>query len=91
MSRYTVVWHPSCEADVADFWLTCRDPSRLTDAANKLDSLLQRAPSQTGVDLHEGLRVVTIPPLKAIFSVSEADRLVEVWQIKLVASPESSN
>jgi hypothetical protein len=84
MAKYTVIWHPSCEADLAEFWLASPDPGQITRAADELDVLLQRNPGRQGVDLHEGLRVTTVPPLKIVFSVSEKDRLVQVWKIKLV-------
>ena len=85
MTKYTVAWDPSCESDLADFWLTVADPQQITRAANEIDSLLQSRPSELGVDLHEGLRVISVPPLKAVYSVSDDDRLVQVWQIKLVS------
>ena len=78
MTRYTVVWTQSAQDELAELWLMAQDRDAVTSAAHAIDQeLTQDAPSK-GQELHEGLRFLTISPLKVIFTASAEDRAVEV-------------
>ncbi|MEX2142833.1 MAG: hypothetical protein WD894_26490 [Pirellulales bacterium] len=81
MNRYTVVWPKSVSDELAEIWLTAIDRNAVTAAANAIDVQLADDALTKGVDLHEGLRALFVPPLKAIFAVSEDDLVVEVLRV----------
>jgi hypothetical protein len=39
-------------------------------------------PTTKGVELSEGLRALSQPPLRVLFSVNDLDRLVEVLRVR---------
>ena len=82
--RFTVVWTHGARDELARIWLAATDRSAVTAAANAIDTLLASNPANTGIDLTEGLRALAEPPLRVLFSVREADRLVEVVSIKRI-------
>jgi plasmid stabilization system protein ParE len=81
MIRYTVVWTKSARDQLATIWLDAHDRNAITAAANEIDVHFSRDASAKGVELHEGLRALFVPPLKAIFAVSEDDAVVEVLRV----------
>jgi len=81
--RYTVVWIPSAERDLADLWLTATDRAAVTRAANDIDRLVQHDPDQQGESRPDGVRILFVAPLGVRFEVLPDDRLVRVlhvWQ-----------
>src|SRR5262245_42939321 len=89
MTRYTVVWLKSAQDKLAQFWLDASDQQGLADAADSIDSSLANDPTSKGTHLSEGLYSLDRPPLRVLYSVSEADRLVEVADVRLLPPPSS--
>jgi plasmid stabilization system protein ParE len=84
MTRYTVVWVRSAQDDLANLWLNAPDRNAVTTATHAIDQALgENAPSK-GSDLREGLRSLFVPPLRAIFTVREDDRIAEVLRVRSV-------
>jgi hypothetical protein len=82
---WTVVWLQSSMDAVAEAWL--QHPSLRSDitrACHEIDRKLSTTPLESGASLAEGLLILDIFPLRVVYSVSTADRRVEVDAIRLV-------
>jgi hypothetical protein len=80
--KYTVVWTPDAERELAEVWNDAADRAAITDAANILDRELARNPTKVGESRPSGLRIAHCLPLGIRFAVSENDglvRVVAVW------------
>jgi hypothetical protein len=88
--RYTVVWVPEVEQDLADLWMNAPDRKAVTAAADQIDDLLRTDPEQQGESRPEG-RVLLIPPLGVFFHVLEQDRIVRVVQVWRFEQRRDSN
>jgi hypothetical protein len=80
--KYTVLWKPSAEADLASLWASAPDRSDVTTAANQIDVLFQtdfetRGESRSGSD-----RILVVPPLAITLEVNEPDRVVWVLSVR---------
>jgi len=84
VSRYTVVWLRDAIDELGDIWLAATDRSAVTSASAELDRSLETDAATKGKPLSEGLRAYDQPPLRAVFSVSDSDRRVEVVRIRLL-------
>jgi hypothetical protein len=81
--KYTVVWAPDAERELATVWVNSTDRNALTGAANFLDRELARDPSSLGESRPSGLRIAHCLPLGIRYQIQEEDRLVRVlavWQ-----------
>ncbi len=84
MIRYTVIWQDEAIEDVAALWLDASDPAVITTGCNTIQKLLSLSPEIRGTEMREGLRSLTVWPLRAIFAVREEDRIIEVWRVLAV-------
>lgn len=84
MSRYTVVWLRDASDDLGEIWLAARDRNAVTAACAEIDRELVIDAMTKGKPLSEGLRAYDAPPLRAVFSVSDPDRKVEVARVRLL-------
>ena len=78
MTRYTVVWHRDAREDLARLWIDATDRNALTAAAHQIDIALREDADRKGTELSEGLRQLIAGPIRVLFVVREADRLVDV-------------
>jgi hypothetical protein len=81
--RYTVVWIPSAEADLAQLWMDAPDRNLLSQSADRIDHSLARDPAGIGESRDAGRRILLIPPLGVLYRVKEEDQIVRVlnvWQ-----------
>ena len=78
MTRYTVVWHQEAHDELARLWLEAPDRNAMGLAANAIDRHLAGDASEKGIAVPDGLRQLTISPLRVIFAVSEPDRMVKI-------------
>lgn len=76
--RYTVLWTPAAEQDLAEVWLHAADRVAVTAAADMLDQLLAQNPDQQGEDCFDTVRTLVVPPLGVDFEVVAMDRIVYV-------------
>jgi predicted trehalose synthase len=84
VSRYTVVWLQDAINELGDIWLAATDRNAVSEASEEIDRALQSDAATKGKLLSEGLRVYDASPLRAVFSVSDSDRKVEVARIRLL-------
>ncbi|MCI0458142.1 MAG: hypothetical protein L0Z62_14355 [Gemmataceae bacterium] len=84
MTRYTVTWTRVAEDQLAEIWMQASDRGAVNAAQNAIDDELAVDAEQKGTEVVEGLRELTIPPLKAFFEVEEMDRRVQVSALKRV-------
>ena len=86
--KYTVVWAPDAEQDLARIWNEAEDRASVADAANLLDRELVRDPTNLGESRPIGSRIAHRLPLGIRFVVLEEDRLVRVlavWECRRIA------
>lgn len=67
MKPYTVVWDEAAVDELASIWDADADRRRVTRAAAQIDNLLKATGRQAGLELAEGLRTLTVLPLRIVF------------------------
>ena len=91
--KYTVVWEPTAESELAELWMRATDRDGVAWAADRIDALLLNNPQQRGEPHSGARRTLIVPPLGIIFKVEEDDRKVRVlavWYIPAALSNGSS-
>jgi hypothetical protein len=81
--KYTVVWKPEAEEELARLWTGAGDRGAVAAAADQIDTSLQWDPESQGESRSGANRIMIVPPLAIHFRVSADDRLVyvlEVWR-----------
>jgi plasmid stabilization system protein ParE len=79
--RYTVLWKPAAEQELASIWTSASDRDDITAAANRIDKLLQSDAEQRGESRSAGIRILVVPPLGVLFTVEPDDRIVNVGTV----------
>jgi hypothetical protein len=80
----TVVWLPSAEKALAAIWLDTERNEAVTEASYQIDRDLHTDAELNGTPLREGLWVIQRTPLRAVYEIIEADRLVRVVNLGLL-------
>jgi len=80
--KYTVVFKPAAEEELADIWSNAPDRAAVTVAAHEIEIALQRDPVACGESRGKATRVLFHPPLVVQYRVSAADRTVLVVEVK---------
>jgi hypothetical protein len=78
--KWTVVWLPSAEDDLAAAWLAAPDRQEITDAAQRLERDLQNDPDLKGEDFY-GDRIYQYGPLAVAYMLFSDDHTVKVMQV----------
>ena len=81
--NYTVLWQPAAEQQLAALWAGAENRNEVAAAADAIDDRLRRNPLAEGESRGGTRRVLFVPPLVALFAVSEPDRIVYVRSIGL--------
>lgn len=76
--RYTVVWKPKAERQLATIWTDATNRNSVTIAANAIDELLKTQPESVGESRGSNSRIVVLEPLVVHFEIIEDDRKVRV-------------
>jgi hypothetical protein len=84
MIRYTVVWHSDAQDQLAQIWIDASERKTVTDASIAIDALLAWDAPAKGTVVEGDLSELLVPPLRALFAVSEPDRLVKIVDVELV-------
>ena len=71
MKRYTVVWTPSAESDLANIWNNSFDQGGVSNAANSIDYILARDPFASSESRDDNNRIMIVQPLVVVFKVEE--------------------
>ncbi len=78
--RYTVVYAPSAQDELARLWMQALDRQAVSDAANRIDLALAVDP-QTKATPFYGDWLFIDAPLAVVFAVRADDCIVEVTQV----------
>lgn len=84
MTRYTVVWHPLAEKELAELWLEAPSRAALGIAADQIDQELSTEADLKGLVVSARSREISVAPLHVLFRVKTEDRLVEVFSATLI-------
>ena len=84
MSEWTVVWEESAEVKLGNIWFGAGKSPKVTEASHQIDKALKADPHQNGKPLAEGLFVIERPPLRAVFTASDDDRMVRVLSLSIM-------
>jgi hypothetical protein len=76
--RFTVVWFPSSQSELARLWFDAPDRAAVAAAADLMDSALAQDAMNCGESRDAGSRVMFAHPLAMEFQVNEGDRVVTV-------------
>jgi plasmid stabilization system protein ParE len=79
--KYTVVWDPPAESDLATIWTTAADRNAVAAAADQIDRLLARNPSGVGKSRSDQSWLLIVEPLAVLYDISDQDCLVLVWAV----------
>ncbi len=78
MTRFTVVWDPAIENQLAELWMQRPDRNAISHAANLIDLELSTDAADKGHLVGDKLRVLVVAPLDVLFEVSPDDRMVRI-------------
>ena len=76
--KYTVLWTPAAEEELAAIWIDAGDRSAVTSAAAAIDNLLSSDPESRGELRFDTVRTLCVSPVGIDFEVVEQDRIVWV-------------
>ena len=82
--KWTVVWKPDAESDLAKLWVDANDKADLTAAANFIDVQMRKDPLNTGESRAQDDRLHFEPPLGVLFTIDPMDCKIfveRVWRI----------
>jgi hypothetical protein len=79
--KFTVVWHHEVQEELAKLWLDAPDRTAVRIAAWAIDHDLSIDAQTKGTSIPDRLRQLTVPPLRVLFAVSEADCMVKVLEV----------
>jgi plasmid stabilization system protein ParE len=79
--KYTVIWRPDAEDELAELWLAGPDRTEIAQAADQIDVVLGQNPLTAGESRGGGERVFFERPLGVVYRVSQDDRTVVVWAV----------
>lgn len=79
--KFTVIWRPSAEAELALIWTESADRSAVTRAANRIDTLLSSNAADAGESRDGGERIIFEKPLAVLVEVSEEDCRANVLHV----------
>jgi hypothetical protein len=82
--RYTVVWERAAQMQLAACYNAVSVPNSVAAAQHRIDQLLKSSPLLNADPHVEGLYSLDVPPLRALFEVSDADCLVRVVSVGLL-------
>lgn len=79
--KFTVIWTPVAEQELAELWLAADDKAEVTRISQAVEQQLKIDPEHTGESRVGSVRLVLEPPLAFAFSVSRDDCLVKVVHV----------
>ena len=85
--KFTVVWSPAAESDLAKLWMASSQPASITAAADLLDRALADSADALGESRSGGRRIAFCVPLVIDFEFDEADRKAYVLAVREIKSP----
>jgi hypothetical protein len=83
--RYTVLWQPDAEEELAEVWIGASDRTAATRAAHAIDVRLGESAHGRGESRAAGRRILLVAPLGVLFRVEPDDcvaRVLTVWSYR---------
>jgi mRNA-degrading endonuclease RelE of RelBE toxin-antitoxin system len=83
--RFTVLWTPTAERDLAELWLNGPDREAIRSAADTLESLLRNDAHSCGESRYGPLRIAHAAPLGIDFEIDQDGQTVwvlRVWRFR---------
>lgn len=78
MNRFHVDWLPDAIDDLAEIWLRAANRASVNFASAMIDQRLAESPSEWGKEVREGLCEFSVPPVRVLFAVDDANHIVEI-------------
>ncbi len=81
--RYSVLWTPDAENDLASIWVVADNRADVTAAGDEIDAILREDAHLKGESRHGRLRILFVAPLAIDFEVMQDDciaRVLTVWR-----------
>jgi hypothetical protein len=82
--KYTVVWKPAAEAELARLWMSASDRSEFSAAVNSAETLLKHHPHAQGESRSAGTRLLILHSIALRFAILDEDGLVQVLSVHKV-------
>lgn len=79
--KYTVLWHRSAEAELANLWTTSADRTLVAKAADEIDERLAIDPWSQGEARSGSRRLMFHSVLAVLFEVDDPGRRVSVLKV----------
>ena len=79
--KYTVLWVPKAEQELARIWMEAKDRKAVTTAAHSIEFELRHDPNSKGESREFDRRILLVPPLGVLFKVRPEDRFIHVLSI----------
>ena len=84
--NYHVRWKRSARDQLRCFWINAADRQAVTNAANAIDSELQRDPLNAGESRAGSRRILIVAPLVVVYRVDAQQRRVVVLSVRSLPS-----
>ena len=82
---YNVDWDIPARQTLAAIWIKAANRRAVTAAQARIDRLLAADPLRNGTPLAEGLYVIDVHPLRAVFEVADTHKRVKVVSVSELA------
>ena len=79
--RFTVVWQPHAEQELAEIWQQSANREAVSAAANRMEQLLRTCPDRVGEERSFVDRIFFEGPLGMRFRLLFDDRVVQVLSV----------
>lgn len=79
--KFTVIWTPGAEQELARLWLNAIDRTDIAAAADQIDAGLVHDPHSAGESRGGATRIVILTPLAVLYDVDEPNRKVTIWDL----------
>ncbi|HJT31645.1 MAG TPA: type II toxin-antitoxin system RelE/ParE family toxin [Pirellulales bacterium] len=86
MIRFHVDWLPDAIDDLAEIWMRAANRASVNFASAMIDQRLAESPSEWGKEVREELYEFNAPPLRVLFTIDDANHVVEIFRAFLSSS-----
>jgi len=84
--KWTVIYRPSAQDQLADIWLSAPDPQAVAEAAGAIDRILASNPLDASESRGGNSRTIIQRPLTVLYDVYQDDALAEVFAVYYLES-----
>jgi hypothetical protein len=80
--KWTVVYQPSANSDLAEIWIESDNRQAVSDAADAVEIELTRRLMEVGESRESNMRLIIQSPLLMFYDVIPDDLRVTVWHVR---------